>query len=206
MSKSISIAHFFQERTEGYCWNSARLCQKGIKNTDHKRIITGLAIISQPKELNEPPLCKATSVSTCALQFLNIFFLIFHTLIIVFNCFGWVLRKTRKWNLMTLGVTAFSWLVMGIWKGVGYCICTDWHWQVRRALGLRTTESSYLDFLVKALSGWTPDPNLTRSVAGLVFGTSFVLSVALNLRDSRQNQKQNIRRNREDSNDLRAEM
>ena len=107
---------------------------------------------------------------------------------------------------MTLGVTAFSWLVMGIWKGVGYCICTDWHWQVRRALGLRTTESSYLDFLVKALSGWTPDPNLTRSVAGLVFGTSFVLSVALNLRDSRQNQKQNIRRNREDSNDLRAEM
>ena len=101
-------------------------------------------------------------MSNAALQFLNIFFLIFHTLLIVFNCFGWAWKQTRKWNLITLAVTAFSWLIMGLWKGVGYCICTDWHWQVRKALGQTTTESSYLDYLVKALTGWTPPQALAH--------------------------------------------
>ena len=132
-------------------------------------------------------------MSTVALQFFNIFFLVFHTLLIVFNCFGWALRRTRKWNLITLAVTAFSWLVMGIWKGVGYCICTDWHWQVRRALGQTTNESSYLDYLVKVVTGWTPDPALTKAVAGAVFTISIVFSVALNIRDrSQQKRKSNV--------------
>jgi hypothetical protein len=123
-------------------------------------------------------------MNSLVLQGLNIFFLIFHTLLIVFNCFGWAWKMTRKVNLITLALTAFSWLVMGIWRGVGYCICTDWHWQVRKALGQNTTESSYLDYLVKAVSGWTLPPDLTRAVAGWVFGISIVLSVSLNIRDS----------------------
>ncbi len=131
-------------------------------------------------------------MSTAALQFLNIFFLIFHTLLIVFNCLGWAWKKTRKWNLITLAVTAFSWLVMGLWKGVGYCICTDWHWQIRKALGQTTNESSYLDYLVKALSGWAPPSDLTRTVAGWVFATSIVLSLALNVRDKRNEKAQRI--------------
>lgn len=122
-------------------------------------------------------------MGTAVLQILNVFFLIFHTILIVFNCAGWAWKRTRRWNLITLAVTAFSWLIMGLWKGVGYCICTDWHWQVRKALGQNTSESSYLDYLVKALSGVTPPPDLTRSVAGWVFGTSIVLSVGLNIRD-----------------------
>jgi len=137
-------------------------------------------------ELSWQVFCKLTSMSTAALQFSNIFFLVFHTLLIFFNCFGWAWQRTRKWNLATLGVTAFSWLVMGLWKGVGYCVCTDWHWQIRRALGQTTNESSYLDYLVKVLSGWTPDPALTRTVAGLVFATSIVLSIGLNVRDARR--------------------
>src|SRR5437016_458661 len=124
-------------------------------------------------------------MGTVVLQFLDVFLLIFHTLLIVFNCFGWAWKKTRKWNLLTLAATAFSWLVMGLWKGVGYCICTDWHWQVREALGHRMTESSYLDFLVKTISGWAPPLDLTRAVAGWVFGTSIVLSLALNVTDLR---------------------
>ncbi|MEI8282676.1 MAG: DUF2784 family protein, partial [Armatimonadota bacterium] len=131
-------------------------------------------------------------MSTAALQFLNIFFLIFHTLLIVFNCFGWAWKRTRKWNLITLAVTAFSWLVMGLWKGVGYCICTDWHWQVRKALGQTSNESSYLDYLVKALTGWTPPSDLVRAVAGWVFATSIALSVGLNIRDWRIKKAQGI--------------
>ena len=124
-------------------------------------------------------------MGTFAFQFLNAFFMVFHTLLIVFNVFGWAWKKSRKWNLVTLGVTAFSWLVMGIWKGVGYCVCTDWHFQVRRAMGINDPENSYIDFLFRVVSGWSPDPNLTRAVAGWVFAISIVLSVGLNARDWR---------------------
>lgn len=69
------------------------------------------------------------------LRLLDVAFFAFHTVLVLFNLLGWVWRPTRRWNLITLGVTACSWFVMGLWYGIGYCICTDWHWQVRRELG-----------------------------------------------------------------------
>ena len=129
------------------------------------------------------PIWVTIYVNNLILQCLNVFFLIFHTVLIGFNCFGWVWKRTRKWNLITLAVTAFSWLVMGLWKGIGYCICTDWHWQVRQTLGYGPTKGTYIDFLVRTLTGWTPPESMTRAVAGWVFGISIVLSVGLNVRD-----------------------
>ena len=53
-------------------------------------------------------------------QLLNIFFFVFHTLLMLFNCFGWAWKKTRPWNLVTLLLTAGSWFIVGIWYGWGY--------------------------------------------------------------------------------------
>jgi len=117
------------------------------------------------------------------LNALNIAFFIFHSVLIVFNVFGWAWRRTRIWNLVTLGATAFSWGVMGFWKGAGYCICTDWHWRVREAMGIHETSSSYLVLLVRNLTGWDPPVPLTNAVALVVFLTSLSLSIGLNLRD-----------------------
>ncbi|MEO5906489.1 MAG: DUF2784 family protein, partial [Saprospiraceae bacterium] len=64
-------------------------------------------------------------------ELLDYFFFFFHTSLILFNCFGWIFPKLRRWNLITLLLTAFSWFVLGIWFGLGYCVCTDWHWAVR---------------------------------------------------------------------------
>ncbi|HLK14203.1 MAG TPA: DUF2784 family protein [Fimbriimonadaceae bacterium] len=114
---------------------------------------------------------------------LNIGFFVFHTALILFNVFGWAWRKTRRWNLVTLLATAFSWCVMGLWKGLGYCLCTDWHWRVREAMGIHETSSSYIVLLTRELSGWDPPVSLANTVAGIVFGTSVALSVGLNLRD-----------------------
>lgn len=116
---------------------------------------------------------------------LNIGFFAFHTALILFNVVGWGFRRTRPWNLLTLLLTLFSWTVMGLWHGVGYCVCTDWHWRVREAMGLHDQADSYLVFLVKRLSGWDPPTGLVNLVAGAVFLFSLVMSVALNLRDRR---------------------
>ena len=120
------------------------------------------------------------------LAVLNILFFVFHTALILFNVFGWIPVKTRKWNLATLTLTFFSWCVMGIWKGEGYCICTDWHWQVRRAMGIHDDPNSYLILLVQKVSGWTPPSSLVNTVALYVFVVSIAGSAFLNIRDWRR--------------------
>ena len=114
---------------------------------------------------------------------LNVAFFVFHTALILFNVFGWIPSKTRRWNLATLLVTLFSWTVMGIWFGQGYCICTDLHWRVRREMGIDDRADSYLVLLVRMLSGWDPPPALVNNVAAGVFIVSLTLSIGLNVRD-----------------------
>jgi hypothetical protein len=94
-------------------------------------------------------------------------------------------RKTRKWNLITLLLTAFSWFVLGIWYGWGYCFCTDWHWQVRNQLGYHDETNSYIQFLAQKLTGINFSPQLVDTVTAIVFFTSLVLSIWFNVRDWR---------------------
>lgn len=116
---------------------------------------------------------------------LNILFFIFHTSLIVFNVAGWAWRATRRWNLLTLSLTAVSWFAMGLWYGVGYCICTDWHMQVRRAMGIHDPESSYVQLLFRCLLGLHVRTGAVNALCGVVFGASLVTSIFLNVRDSR---------------------
>ena len=85
--------------------------------------------------------------------FLDKFFFIFHAIIIVFSLFGWMWKKTRRANLIVLSLIAGSWFVLGIWYGIGYCPCTDWHWQVRMKLGHYDMPNSYVKFLIDSLAG-----------------------------------------------------
>ena len=114
---------------------------------------------------------------------------LFHTVLVVFNCIGWAWKRTRRWHLATMGVTLTSWLLLGIWFGTGYCICTDLHWRVRESLGQKVTEDTYIQYLVAKLTGWTPDAHLATQAAGVVFVVSAILTIALNLRDWRTNAK-----------------
>lgn len=116
-------------------------------------------------------------------RFLNYFFFCFHTSLVVFNTLGWIFRKTRKWNLITLLLTAFSWFVLGIWYGWGYCFCTDWHWNIRRHLGYHDKSNSYIHFLALKLTSINFQPQLVDTITVLVFFTSLVLSLWLNIKD-----------------------
>ncbi len=115
-------------------------------------------------------------------EFLNVFFFAFHTALILFNSLGWIFRKTRKWNLLTLGITAFSWFVLGIWYGWGYCFCTDWHWEVREKLGYVINSNSYIQFLVQQITGIRFPEKLVDTVTVAVFFLSVALSLRVNLR------------------------
>jgi hypothetical protein len=118
-------------------------------------------------------------------QFLNIFFFVFHTAFSLFNLAGWMFKKTRKFHLGTLILTASSWFVLGIWYGWGYCVCTDWHWAVRRKLGYTDQSRSYIHFLIKKLTGINLNPSLVEGWTFILFLVCFMLSILLNIKDRR---------------------
>ena len=116
------------------------------------------------------------------LQFLNIFFFVFHTVFTLFNVVGWMFSKTRRLHLITLSLTAFSWFVLGIWYGWGYCFCTHWHWDVRQKLGYTDESHSYIHFLILKLTGINFPEQLVENVTLAVFLLSFSLSIWLNIK------------------------
>lgn len=120
------------------------------------------------------------------LNFLNIFFFLFHTAFTLFNLTGWIFPKTRKWHLLTLALTAFSWFILGIWYGWGYCACTDWHWDVRRELGYHDESHSYIHFLILKLTGINLPVNLVENVTLIIFILCALFSIVLNIRDWRR--------------------
>lgn len=121
--------------------------------------------------------------------FLNGFFFVFHTVLVLFNTLGWMWKKTRKVNLFTLLLTSFSWFGMGIWYGWGYCLCTDWHWQVRRALGYHDTCQTYVQLMLLEITGKVYPVGVVEAITLTGFLISLVGSLVLNVRDFRRKRK-----------------
>jgi len=118
-------------------------------------------------------------------EILNVGFFVFHTLWIAFNCVGRAWRRTRRWQLATVSLTALSWFGLGIWYGWGYCPFTDWHWQIRERLGYHDPPS-YVQLLIRELTGIELGPDLAN---GLALGTLIVVGVLtgfLSIRDVRR--------------------
>jgi hypothetical protein len=119
-------------------------------------------------------------------QLLNVAFFVFHTSWVVFNCVGWMWRRTRRWHLATVALTAASWFGLGVMYGWGYCPCTDWHWQVRERLGYRDPPS-YMQLLIAEVTGGLDLPSTAVDVGTVaVLLIVAVLSIVLNVRDRRR--------------------
>lgn len=123
-------------------------------------------------------------------ELLDKFFLVFHSLVIVFNLFGWMWKRTRRANLLLLVLTAVSWFVLGLWKGIGYCPLTDWHWQTLRKLGRTDLPYSYVKYLIDRITGLNFDDNLVNTATAAFFFLALAASIFVNVRDYRKDRRQ----------------
>lgn len=115
---------------------------------------------------------------------LDIFFVVFHTSLIIFNVFGWIWKRTRILNLILLSLTGASWLFIGLIVGtLGYCPLTDWHFSVLEKLGKTDLPSSYTEYLSERLTGFDFRSSLVDKITLSVFIAALVVSLILNLRD-----------------------
>ena len=117
-----------------------------------------------------------SSLPTWSLHALDVMFFVFHTGLILFNLAGWIWPKTRRLHFFCVASTLFSWVVMGAFYGFGYCLCTDWHFQVRRSLGLPVFGHTYLQLMADVFMGI----NLSQTVSNLLAGGGlFLILVAM---------------------------
>lgn len=117
-------------------------------------------------------------------HFIDIFFVVFHSSLIIFNLFGWIWKKTRIWNLITLALTGASWLFIGLIIGMlGYCPLTDWHFNVLEKLGKTDLPNSYIKYLTDRITGLELNASLVDNITLYVFLAAFAASIFLNVRD-----------------------
>lgn len=114
------------------------------------------------------------------LKIVDIAFILFHTLLILFNCFGWIWKKTRIWNFITLMLTGASWFLLGIFYGFGYCPVTDWHFNILRNLGQHNLPNSYIKYLTDRLTGLDVKPDMVDAITLIVFFVVLLISIYIN--------------------------
>ncbi len=85
-------------------------------------------------------------------SFLNLFFTIFHLVLILFILTGWIWRQTRKFHFIIVVTTLLCWFLLGIWYGWGYCPLTDWHWDVKEKLGERNLPGSFIKYFADKIT------------------------------------------------------
>jgi hypothetical protein len=120
-------------------------------------------------------------------RIIDVFFVVFHTALILFNLSGWIWRKTRLLNLIVLLLTGASWVILGLIVGtLGYCPLTDWHFSVLYRLGERGLPTSYIKYLTDRLTGADVSSALVDDITLYAFIAVLIISVFLNFKDVRR--------------------
>jgi hypothetical protein len=117
-------------------------------------------------------------------HFLDIFFVVLHTSVIIFSLSGWIWKKSRKLNLVILILIGCSWLFLGIIVGTpGYCPLTEWHFNVLEKIGRTNLPDSYVKYLADRLTGKNFNASMVDSITLLSYIVVLLISTALNARD-----------------------
>ncbi len=118
-------------------------------------------------------------MSDSILRALDLFFVVFHTLFVLFILTGWIHRYTRRAHRYAVAATAFSWFGIGLFTTIGYCPLTDWHWRVLRQLGETGLPRSYIQYLVLRLIGLEIDAMVADVVVAVAFALACIIAAGL---------------------------
>lgn len=111
---------------------------------------------------------------------IDYFFLVFHSALILFNVFGWIWKKTQRWNLATLLLTGGSWVILGVFYVFGYCPLTDWHFKILRKLGEHDLPGSYIKYLTDRIFQTDSNPEVVDNITLYAYLALLVASIYAN--------------------------
>lgn len=135
-------------------------------------------------------ICNWIALLKVIYRILDILIIVFHSSLILFNLFGWIWRKTRIFNFITLVLTGASWLFLGLIYGtLGYCPLTDWHFSILTKLGETDLPDSYIKYMIDRITGLNISASLVDKVTLYAFLAALTLSVFFNVRDLMKSKK-----------------
>ena len=114
------------------------------------------------------------------LHLLDVSFYALHLIIVGFNLLGWIWPKTRKLHLSVVALTLGSWLILGIWYGMGYCFLTDWHWNIKEQLGETDLPNSFVKYFADQITGLNFDPGLIDGITLGAFSLAIGATIYVN--------------------------
>ncbi len=126
-------------------------------------------------------------------HFIDWFFLVFHSLLILFVLFGWIWKPLRLYNLIVIVLTLASWTILSyiLYGDLGYCPFTDWHFQVLRELGHVDLPASYVSYLFQRILNLEPSQTFVDLLTEGLGVVAFVISLVFNIRDLINKRRQN---------------
>ncbi|MBO35560.1 MAG: hypothetical protein CMO64_05150 [Verrucomicrobiales bacterium] len=115
------------------------------------------------------------------LQLLDILFYIIHLGIIAICVLGWIPSRYRRMHLAFCGLVGASWFGLGMWRGWGYCVLTDWHWEIKAQLGQEGLPWSFIKHVWDSTLPQPIEPATADQLAFVTFALAIVISIILNI-------------------------
>lgn len=119
---------------------------------------------------------SASRSNSVFLSLANIFFHIVHLAIILFFLFGWLSEKTIIAHCILSALILFSWCVLGLYFGFGYCLCTDIQWRIKRKMGEQPSTEYYIKYILDKLTGLDTNPKTVNAITTYSFFSILILS------------------------------
>ncbi len=138
------------------------------------RLEDRLYMKDRPYAPHEEPKMKAL------LRVLDLLFHFLHSGLILFVLFGWIAGRTRFAHLVTTLAILFSWCVLGIFFGFGYCIITDYHWRIKRKLNQGRLPEGYVKYMLDKITGRDTDPDFAENLARATLIVVFIITIIVN--------------------------
>jgi hypothetical protein len=114
------------------------------------------------------------------LKFWDVLFFWLHIIIILFNLTGWIWIRTRKVHLIVVSATIFSWLILGVKYGLGYCFLTDWHWNIKRQLGEADMPASFIKYFLDRYTPFGWPESVVDQLTAILFGVAMIITIYVN--------------------------
>jgi len=103
-----------------------------------------------------------------------------HVVITVFNLTGWIWKRTRKLHLIVVSVTFFSWVILGMFYGFGYCFLTDWDWEIKYKLGETGLPASFIKYFFDRYSHFQITAQAVDVGTAVAFAAILIITVYVN--------------------------
>jgi hypothetical protein len=85
-------------------------------------------------------------------------------------------------HLWVVIATVFSWLGLGLFKGLGYCFLTDWHWDIKRSLGETNLPNSFIKYIIDRAFNTDLNASFVDTMTAVVFGMVVIITTYFQLK------------------------